>query len=101
MVAMVGLVLGVYQDVIYVDQNETVEILTEHLIHVTLEYGWGVDESIRHHEVLIVASRGDKCHLPLVPLTYSNEVVSTSEVELSEDLGSAKLFQGCWDERKG
>ncbi len=43
MVAMFGQASRVDQDVIDVDQNEAMEVLSEHLMHEILEYGGGVD----------------------------------------------------------
>lgn len=40
MLAMFGQVLGVDEDVIYIDDYEAVEILSEHFVHETLEDGW-------------------------------------------------------------
>ncbi len=48
-----------------------------------------------------MASRGHEGSLPLVPLTYSDEVVRAGEVQLGEDSGTTEMFQGCRDERKG
>ncbi len=39
-VVMVGRVLGVYENIIDIDDNEVVEELLEHLIYETLEDGW-------------------------------------------------------------
>ncbi len=75
MVAMFGHAPGVDEDVIYVNQHELMEKLPEHLMHKVLEYGGGVDKAIGHDEKFIVTSRGHKSCLPLVPLTYSDEVV--------------------------
>ncbi len=47
-----------------------------------------------------MASRGHEGSLPLVPLTYSDEVVRAAEVQLGEDSGTTEMFQGCRDERK-
>ncbi len=45
-----------------------------------------------------MASRGHKGSLPLVPLTYPDEVVGAAEVQLGKDGGSAEMFQSRWDE---
>ncbi len=47
-----------------------------------------------------MASRGHEGSLPLVPLTYSDEVVRAAEVQLDEDSGTTEILQGCRDERK-
>ncbi len=43
---------------------------------------------IRNDNIFIMTSRCHKGSLPLVPLTYMDKVVCTSEVRLSEDPGS-------------
>ncbi len=47
-----------------------------------------------------MASKGHEGSLPLVPLTYSDEVVRAAEVQLGKDSGTTEMFQGCRDERK-
>ncbi len=46
--AMVGQVLGVNEDIIYVNDHELMEELPEHLVHESLEDGWGVGNAERH-----------------------------------------------------
>lgn len=53
-------------------------------VHEVLEYGGGVDQTIRHDEILIVPCSSHKGSLPLVPLTYPDETVGTAEVQLVE-----------------
>ncbi len=53
-------------------------------MHEVLENGGGIDQSIWHHAVLIVASRCYEGGLPLIPLTYPDEVVRAVEVQLGE-----------------
>lgn len=57
--AMFGLIPGVHQNVFDVDQYESMEVLPEYLIHVSLEYVKGIDQPIWHDEIFIMASR---CH---------------------------------------
>jgi len=68
---MFGHAPGVNQDIVYIDQNELVEKLSEHLVNEVLEYGGGVDQAIWHYKVFVVSSGRDEGGLPLVPLTYS------------------------------
>lgn len=100
MVTMFCQALGVNQDVIDVDQDEFVEKIAEHLMDEVLEDGGGVDQAIQHHDVLVVSSRCYEGCLPLVPLTYPEEVIRAAEVQLGEDGGTTEVFQSCWDERK-
>lgn len=82
--AMFGQVPGVDQDV-DVDDDEAVEVLPEHLIHIPLEYGGGVGQAIQHHLVLVVACRGNERLLPFIPLAYSNEDVGAPQVQFGVD----------------
>jgi len=99
--AMVGHAPGVNQDVVDVDQYKFVEELPEHLMNEVLEYGGGVDQAVGHDQVFVVAGGCDEGGLPLVPLTYPDEVVRAAEVQLGEDSGTTEMFRGRWDERKG
>lgn len=55
---------------------------------------------IGYEQIFIVASSGHKGCLTIVPFIYPDEDISTPEVQLGEDLSSAKLFQGCKGKRK-
>lgn len=90
----------VYEDIIYVDEDELVEELPEHLVDKVLEDGGGVNKSIRYHAVFIVASRGYEGSFPLVPLSYPDEVIGAAELQLGEYSGTTEMFQGSWDEWK-
>jgi len=83
-----------------VDQKELVKKLPEHLMDEVLKYGEGVDQAIRHHTILVVSSSGYEGCFPLVPLTYSDEIVGAAEVQLGEYSGTAEVFQSRWDEGK-
>lgn len=52
-----------------------------------------VSQSKRHYQVLILTCWVEKGCLPLIPLLYSDEVVSTSQVQFSKNLGFMELFQ--------
>lgn len=85
MVVMFSQVLGVHKDVVDVDNYKQVEELPEHLIHVSLEYGGGADQSKQYHMLFVVSCRGHKSCFPFVPLKYPNEAVCTPEVQLGKD----------------
>jgi hypothetical protein len=69
-----------------------VKKLPEYLMHEILEYGGGVDKPIGHHKIFIVTCGSDEGCLPLVPLTYSDEVVGAAEVQLGEYGGTPQMF---------
>ncbi len=73
-VAMFGHTPGIYEDVIERDDYELVEKLPPNLVHEILEYGGGVEQSIRYNALLIVLV-GVTSGLPLIPLTYPDEVI--------------------------
>ncbi len=59
----------------------------------------GINRFIGYEQIFIVASSGHKGCLTIMPFMYPDEDKSTPEVQLSEDLSSAKLFQGCRGKR--
>ncbi len=100
MLAMFGPTPGVYEYIVDIHEYESMEKLPEYLMHEVLEYGGGVDKSIRHDTIFVVARRSHEGGLPLVPLTYPDEVVCAAEVQLGEETCSAKLLQCSRDEGK-
>lgn len=70
-------------------------------MYEVLEHGRGVDQTIGHHEIFKVTSRGHKRGLPFIPFSYSHQIVSAAEVQLRKDGSRAKLFEGRRNERKG
>lgn len=83
--AMFGQVLGVYQNIIDVNQDEFVEVLPEHLIHEFLEHRGCVYQAIRHDPIFIVAFRANKGSLPFILTLDPNEVECTMEIQLDKD----------------
>ena len=83
--------LGLYQDVINVDDEKAVDHIVENLVHNGLENGGGVRKAIGHDQVFVVPSSGDKGSLPVFAFTYTDKVICTSQVY---------LFKGRWDQRK-
>ncbi len=80
MVAMSGQVLGVYKDIVDVNDHKSMEKLPEHLVHKPLEdgqfdrpYGLTVWQAIWHNPIFIVTWRGNEqllCHSNLFKLTH-------------------------------
>lgn len=60
----------------------------EDVIHEGLEDSDAIGKAKRHDLVLKMSKRGVKSHLPLVSLSYAEQVVSISEVQLGKDLTS-------------
>lgn len=88
--------MGIDQDVIDVYDQEVMEILPEHLIHKSLEYG----QAIRHDPVFIVACGCYEGGLALIAPLDLNEVVHAVQDQLCEDGGTPKHLQGRWDQWK-
>ncbi len=80
--AMVGQVPGVNEDVVNINYHTTMEEFPEHLVHKFLE---DRGKAKGHNEVLIVAGRSNECRLPLIALPDPNKVVRTSQVQLREN----------------
>ncbi len=53
--AMVGQVPGVNEDVVNINYHTAMEELPEHLIHEFLEDGGGIGQGEGHNEVLVMA----------------------------------------------
>lgn len=91
----------IHQDVIYVNDDEMVEVLLEQFVHVPLEYGWCIYQAIRHYETFVMAGRGHERRLPLISLADPDQVIGAAEIQLGEDPGVSKMLEGGWDEWKG
>ncbi len=91
MLTMFSQAPGVDQDIINVDNHKAVKELPEHLVYT--EYGGCVDQTIWHDEVFVLSSRSYEGGLPLVPLTYPEDVICAAKFQLSEHGCSTKSFQ--------
>ncbi len=66
-------VIGKNEVVVSVNEDGTMKVLLEGLVHNALEYGWSTGQPIQHHPVLVVASICYEGSLPC-----SDEVVGTA-----------------------
>ncbi len=66
-------IIGKNEDIVRVNEDETMKMLLEGLVHDALEYGWSIGQPIQHHPVLIVTSISYEGTLPC-----SDEVVGTA-----------------------
>src|SRR5882672_2824796 len=69
------------------------------MIHEGLECSRGIGESHGHNQEFERAISGAKCCLPLMASSDANIVVASPQVELSVDLGTAKLVKEVGNKR--
>ena len=100
-VTVFGFAPGVDEDIIYINDHEAMQELPEDLMNEVLKHGRGVDQTIGHNQIFVVACRGHKSGFPFIPFSYSHQVIGAAEVQLREDGSCTELFKGRRDERKG
>ncbi len=61
---MIREIIGKNEDIVRVNEDETMKMLLEGLIHNGLGYGWSFGQSIQYHPVLIVTSISYEGSLP-------------------------------------
>lgn len=64
--------------------DPAIQHVSEYIINVGLEYCGTVGKPERHNEGLIVTGGCGESSLPLILLSYANEVVCAAKVEFSE-----------------
>lgn len=84
MLAMLGLRMGEYQDVI--------KLMTK-IIDQVLEYGWGIGQAKQHDQVLEMYSRAVQRSLPLISFLDVDPVICIAEVKFSVDGCDLKEFK--------
>ena len=76
----------VYKHIIHIDdQPPFIDEISEGMVHVGLESGWGVAESKEHNGWLEDSKRGGESCLPPVFWADENVVVSPVDVEFGKD----------------
>ncbi len=68
------------QYVIQVDMYELIDHISQHVIDECLEDRGGVREPERHNQILKMPSGGIKRGLPLIPLSYANQMIGVSKI---------------------
>src|SRR5467141_5148160 len=91
--------VGEDEDIVEVDHYEDVSHVSEDVIHEGLERSRSIGESNRHNQEFERAILGVKCCVPLMARGDANIVVASPQVELSVDLGTAKLVKEVGDKR--
>ena len=80
-------VLGIDEDIIWINDDENIKLFGQDLIDITLETGWCVGEPKRHYLVLKVAVLSLEGRFSFIALFYLHPMVSTYEIELGELFG--------------
>lgn len=74
---------GEDEDVIQVDKE--VDEVSEHVVHKGLKNSWSIGETKRHNKIFKMAEVSVKGCFPLVPFSYSYQMVGVAQVQLNED----------------
>src|SRR5215217_3634147 len=93
-----GNVVGVYKDVVEISSAEDVQEGAEYVIDEVLKSGGGVCQAERHNQGFKQSPSCTKSGFPNIVISYSYQIVSTSNVQCSIDFGFGKLIQGFSDE---
>src|SRR5882672_9577164 len=91
--------VGEDEDIVEVDHYKDVSHVSEDVIHEGLERSGSIGESHGHNQEFERAISGAKCCLPLMASSDANIVVASPQVELSVDLGTAKLVKEVGNKR--
>lgn len=90
---------GKNQDVVEVDEHETIYHIPEHIVYQALEKHVSVTK--RHDQVLIMSTGSVEGCLPLIPFVYPNQVVGIPKVQLGEDGSALERFESRGEEWQG
>ena len=93
-------VLGVYEDIVEVDDYKEVDHIMEYIVHEGLESGWRVCHTEGHDEVFIGAVPGPKSSLPFVSSGNADKIVCSTEVEFGKPFGLSEPVKQTIDERE-
>ena len=89
----------VYQDVVEVDYHKHVEILSQDIIDVCLESGWGVREPKWHNQVLEESPLRPERGLPFFAFFHPDSIVRSGNVECGKPLSSLQAVLQLVDQR--
>jgi len=85
-------VLGIYKDVIQIDDNTYVKHIGEDAIDKLLEGGRCIGETFRHNQPFIGTIVCSESSLPLISGHDPDEMISGVEVDFRIDFGTARGF---------
>ncbi|CAJ0954795.1 unnamed protein product [Ranitomeya imitator] len=72
------------QNVIQVNNQEFIQILTENVMHKRLKNRWSIGKSERHHQILKMTLGRIKCRFPFISLPDSHQIIRTTKINLSK-----------------
>ena len=93
-------IVGVYKDVVEVDNSELIEVRTEDVIDVGLEGSGGSGKTERHDEVFKVTIAGTKGGFVFVSFGDAKTVVGFDDVQSSEILLATEAIEHLGDKRE-
>jgi hypothetical protein len=92
MILMGCKVLGIYKDVIQIDDNTYIYHISEDAIDKPLEGGQCIGETFRHNQPFIGSIAHSESSLPLISGRDLDEMISGMEVDFCIDFGMARGF---------
>ncbi|GBG80709.1 hypothetical protein CBR_g31166 [Chara braunii] len=90
----------VHQDVVEVDEYESIQHVSELRCHGRLECGWGIRKAKTHNQPFEMPISRLKRRLVAVLLPDLELVISRFEVKIGEELGAAQPFEEVVDARE-
>jgi hypothetical protein len=90
---------GVYQDVVEVDYYKHVKVLSQDIVDVCLESGWGVREPEWHDQVLEESLSRSERSLPFFAFFHLDSIVRSRNVECGKPLSSLQAVLQLVDQR--
>ena len=91
--------LGVDQYIVQVYYNKDIQLFSQNLIDVSLEYSRSIRKAKKHNLVFEVAVLGLKSGLPLITLTNLHLMIGIDEIQLGESLCLTKPIQQLANQR--
>jgi hypothetical protein len=85
-------VLGIYKDVIQINNNTYVKHIGKDVIDKPLESGRCIGETFRHNQPFIGTIAHSESSFPLISRYDPDEMISRMEVDFHIDFGTARGF---------
>ena len=90
---MLCLTLGIYQNIINEYNHKSIQEWPEHSVHQVHKGCWCISQPKGHYQELIMAISGPKCCLRNITTPNSQLMISGSQINLREILGSLQLVK--------
>ena len=92
--------IGKNENIIKINNNANVSHIGKNIIHKMLESGRSIGEAKRHDQVFKSTVAGPEGGKPLVAISNSDVIVTSSEINLGEDFGGLQLVEKVANEWK-